>query len=554
MTLEEAKKIPRESDETDVLIVGGGPAGLSAAIRLKQLCNETGKELRVTLLEKGGEIGNHILSGAVMDPKGMNELFPNWKELGAPLRTAVTEDHTYFLTSQYAIPCPVIAHQQNHGNYIVSLSQVTKWMAEQAEQLGVEIYPGFSGSELLYDDAGAVVGVATGDQGIGKNGQPTSEFQRGMELRAPITLFAEGVRGSLTKQLLHKYQLAKNSETQTYGIGLKEVWEVSPEKFKKGSVTHTLGWPVDYWTYGGSFMYHWEDNKVAVGYVVGLDYKNPYMSPYQEFQRWKQHPSIRPVFEGGKCLAYGARAINEGGVQSLPELVFPGGALLGCGAGFLNVPKIKGSHNAIKSGILAAESAFDALKQDKKTGQVLQSYPVKVKDSWLYKDLYEARNIRPSFHWGLIPGILYSGIDWLFMKGREPWTLHHGAPDHERTEPAAQHQPIQYPKPDGVVSFDLLTNVARTGTNHNEDQPAHLKLTQANVAVDVNLKRYAGLESRYCPAGVYEFPKGPDGSQDRLQINAQNCIHCKTCDIKDPTQNITWTTPEGGGGPGYTIM
>lgn len=489
-----------------------------------------------------------------MDPKAITELFPNWKELGAPLHTTVTEDHTYFLTSQHAIPCPVIGHQQNHGNYIVSLSQVTKWMAEQAEQLGVEIYPGFAGSELLFNDEGAVVGVATGDQGIGKDGNPTNEFQRGMELRAPITLFAEGVRGSLTKQLLKKYNLNKNSDVQTYGIGLKEVWEVSPEKFKKGSVSHTLGWPMDYSTYGGSFMYHWEDNKVAIGYVVALDYKNPYLSPYQEFQRWKQHPLIRKTLEGGKCLSYGARAINEGGVQSLPDLIFPGGALLGCGAGFLNVPKIKGSHNAIKSGILAAESAFDALSKDKKEGQLLASYPDKVKNSWLYKELYEARNIRPAFNWGLIPGVLYAGIDWLLLKGREPWTFAHGRPDNEKTEVASKHQPIQYPKPDGVISFDLLTNVARTGTNHNEDQPAHLKLTDPKIPVDVNLKLYAGLESRYCPAGVYEYPKDQDGKQTRLQINAQNCIHCKTCDIKDPTQNITWTTPEGSGGPGYTIM
>jgi electron-transferring-flavoprotein dehydrogenase len=489
-----------------------------------------------------------------MDPKGINELIPNWKELGAPVRTAVTEDHTYFLTSKYAIPTPVVSHQQNHGNYIVSLGQVTKWMSEQAEQLGVEIYPGFSGSELLYDEKGSVVGVATGDVGVGKNGEPTSEFQRGMELRAPITLFAEGVRGSLTKQLLKKYQLNKNSDPQTYGIGLKEIWEVSPEKFKKGSVTHTLGWPMNYSTYGGSFMYHWEDNKVAVGFVVALDYHNPYLSPYQEFQRWKQHPAIRPIFEGGKCVAYGARAINEGGLQSLPELVFPGGALVGCGAGFLNVPKIKGSHNAIKSGMLAAESTFEALTKDKAVGQVLTSYPSRFKSSWLWKDLHEARNIRPVFNYGLVPGVLYAGIDWLFLKGREPWTFHHGAADNEKTEPASQHSPIDYPKPDGVISFDLLTNVARTGTNHNENQPSHLKLSDPTIAVDVNLQKFAGLESRYCPAGVYEFPKDQHGKQTRLQINAQNCIHCKTCDIKDPTQNITWTTPEGGGGPGYTMM
>jgi electron-transferring-flavoprotein dehydrogenase len=489
-----------------------------------------------------------------MDPKGINELFPNWKELGAPLRTEVTEDHTYFLTSKYAIPTPIIRHQQNHGNYIVSLGQVTKWMATQAEELGVEIYPGFAGSELLYDENGAVVGVATGDQGIGKNGLPTSEFQRGMELRAPVTLFAEGTRGSLTKQLLTKFQLTKDSEPQTYGIGLKEIWEVEPSKFKKGYVSHTLGWPMDFSTYGGSFTYHWEENKVSVGFVVGLDYQNPYLSPFQEFQRWKQHPAIRPLFEGGKCLSYGARALNEGGVQSLPKLAFPGGALLGCSAGFVNVPKIKGSHNAIKSGMLAAESTFEALTKDKSNGQTLKSYPEAVKNSWLYKDLYEARNIRPSFTWGLIPGILYSGIDWLFLKGREPWTLHHSAPDNQKTQPASAHSPIDYPKPDGKVSFDLLTSVARTGTNHNEDQPAHLKLTKPEIAVDVNLRTYAGLESRYCPAGVYEFPRDEATGKQRLQINAQNCIHCKTCDIKDPSQNITWTTPEGGGGPGYTMM
>lgn len=488
-----------------------------------------------------------------MDPKAITELIPNWKELGAPLRTEVTEDHTFFLTSQHAIPCPVIRHQQNHGNYIVSLGHVTKWMASQAEELGVEIYPGFSGSELLLDDKGAIVGVATGDQGIGKNGQPTGEFQRGMELRAPITLFAEGTRGSLTKQVISKYQLAKNSQPQTYGIGLKEIWEVEPSKFKKGYVSHSLGWPMDWKTYGGSFTYHWEDNKVAVGFVIGLDYENPYLSPYQEFQRWKQHPSIRTLLEGGKCLSYGARAINEGGIQSLPELVFPGGALLGCAAGFLNVPRIKGSHNAIKSGMLGAEAAFNALNKDKSNGQVLKQYPELVKSSWLWKELYEARNIRPAFHYGAVAGALYAGIDWLFLKGREPWTLSHGAPDHLKTGLAAQHQPIEYPKPDGKISFDLLTNVSRTGTNHNENQPAHLKLTKPEVAEQVNLAQYAGLESRYCPAGVYEFPKDEKGVA-HLQINAQNCIHCKTCDIKDPTQNITWTTPEGGGGPGYTMM
>lgn len=509
-------------------------------------------------------LGNHILSGAVMDPKALTELIPNWKELGAPLRTEVTEDHTYFLTSKYAIPCPVIRHQQNHGNYIVSLGQVAKWMSEQAEALGVEIYPGFAGSELLYNEKGEVVGVATGDQGIGKDGKPTSEFQRGMELRAPITLLAEGVRGSLTKQAMKKFNLDKNSEPQTYGIGLKEIWEISPEKFKKGSVTHTIGWPADMATYEGTFLYHWEDNKVALGLVVGLDYKNPYLSPYREFQKWKAHPSIRSLLEGGTCLAYGARAINEGGLQSLPELIFPGGALLGCAAGFLNVPKIKGSHNAIKSGKLAAESAFEALTKGKKTiaenaGEerapiLLSSYPDSVKNSWLYSELHEVRNIRPSFHWGLIPGMIYTGLDWLLMRGKEPWTLSHGAPDHKKTELASQHQPIEYPKPDGVITFDLLTNVARTGTNHNEDQPAHLRLTDPSIAVNVNLQQYAGLESRYCPAGVYEFPKDQNGNQTKLQINAQNCIHCKTCDIKDPSQNITWTTPEGGGGPGYTMM
>lgn len=499
------------------------------------------------------------MSGAVMDPKAITELIPNWKELGAPIRTKVTDDKTLFLTSTMAIPCPVITHQQNHGNYIVSLSQVTKWMSEQAEQLGVEIYPGFSGSELLYNDKGAVVGVATGDQGIGKDGKPTSEFQRGMELRAPITLLAEGVRGSLTKQAMKKFSLTKNSEPQTYGIGLKEVWEIKPENFKQGLVTHTVGWPASMKNYEGSFLYHWEDNKVALGLVVGLDYENPYLSPYREFQKWKHHPAISSVLEGGRCLSYGARAINEGGVQSLPELIFPGGALLGCAAGFLNVPKIKGSHNAIKSGKLAAESAYEAVMkiqdgQDVSGGVLLKSYPESVKNSWLYKELHEVRNIRPSFHWGLIPGMIYTGLDWLLMRGREPWTLSHGAPDHKRTLPADQCTPIEYPKPDGVLSFDLLTSVARTGTNHNEDQPAHLKLADPSIAVNVNLAKYAGLESRYCPAGVYEFPKDQDGKQNKLQINAQNCIHCKTCDIKDPTQNITWTTPEGGGGPGYTMM
>ncbi|KAI8064487.1 hypothetical protein BC940DRAFT_327117 [Gongronella butleri] len=545
-------------DETDVVIVGGGPSGLAAAIRLKQLANEADKDIRVMLVEKGGEVGAHILSGAVLEPRALNELIPDWKEKGAPLNTPVTHDSMKLLTKNMAIPLPHPPQMNNKGNYIVSLSQFVRWLGEQAEELGVEIYPGFAASEVLYNDDGSVRGVALNDVGLDKNFEPKDMYERGMHVNAKVTLFAEGCHGSLTKTLMNKFDLRKDSDPQQYGIGLKEVWEISPEKHVPGSVTHTIGWPADNQTYCGSFIYHLEPEKnlVALGLVVGLDYQNPYMSPYKEFQRFKHHPMVKELLEGGQCIAYGARALNEGGYQSIPKLVFPGGALIGCTAGFLNVPKIKGTHTAMKSGMLAAEAAFDKLATDEDLqGVVLDNYETKIQDSWVYQELYEVRNCKPSFNTALgnFGGILYSGIETLFLKGREPWTLRHKHADHQTLKPAAECTPIDYPKPDGVISFDLLTNVSRTGTNHAEDQPVHLRLRDKDVPVEQNLKIYDGPEGRFCPAGVYEFVDDEaNPGEKRLQINSQNCIHCKTCDIKDPSQNIDWTVPEGGGGPAYT--
>jgi electron-transferring-flavoprotein dehydrogenase len=545
---------PREAMEYDVVIIGAGPAGLSAAIRLKQLAEKQGREISVCVLEKGSEPGAHILSGAVMDPRAMTELFPDWKTAGAPLLTPVTEDRFLFLTEQSATAVPnwmLPGCFQNHGNYVISLGNVVRWLAQQAENLGVEIFPGFAAAEILYDDACAVVGVATGNLGVDKEGKPTGEFQLGMELRAKYTLFAEGARGHLGKQLISGYQLDKGRDPQTYGIGIKELWEIDPAKHQPGLVVHTAGWPLDSSTYGGSFLYHMENNQVVVGYVVGLAYENPYLSPYEEFQRYKTHPAIRGFFEGGKRLSYGARAITAGGLQSLPKLTFPGGALIGCDAGFLNASRIKGSHGAMKSGMLAAEAAFDAIAAERAQDE-LSAYTKAFEQSWLHEELHVARNFKPWMSKGLYTGTLMVGIDQLIFRGKAPWTLHHTHADHECLKPAAECQPIVYPKPDGTLTFDRLSSVFISNTNHNEHQPAHLTLKNADIPTQVNLAQYAGPESRYCPAGVYEYV-GESG-QERLQINAQNCVHCKTCDIKDPTQNIVWVTPEGGGGPNYPNM
>jgi len=561
MTQEEilAQFGPREAMEYDVVVVGGGPGGLATAIRIKQLAAEKGNDVSVVVLEKGSEPGAHILSGAVMDPKAMTELIPNWKELGCPLNQEVSGDDVLFLNETGSKRTPdwlLPRNFHNDGCYVVSLSNVVKWMAAHAESIGVEIFPGFTAAEVLYNEDGSVKGVATGNLGISKEGEPTDNFQLGMELHAKYTIFAEGARGHLGKQVISKYNLAEGRDPQSYAIGIKELWEVDPTKAKPGLVVHTSGWPMQDDAFGGGFLYHLEDNKVTLGFVLGLDYKNPWLSPFEEMQRWKTHPAIAAHLEGAKRIGYGARAINNGTPQALPKTVFPGGALIGCDAGYLNAARIKGSHAAIKSGMLAADAAYEAVSAGRANDE-LSAYPAAFEKSWLSKELNQYRNFKLWFKKGMLVGTLMTGIEqWLLPKlgiDTPPWTLHGNKPDHVNLEPASQHAQINYPKPDGKLTFDRLSSVFISNTNHEENQPAHLTLKDASVPVSINLAKFAGPESRYCPAGVYEFVKNDDNS-DRLQINAQNCVHCKTCDIKDPTQNIVWVTPEGGGGPNYSGM
>ena len=546
----------RESMQYDVVIVGAGPAGLTAAIRLKQLANKEGRDLSVCILEKGSEVGAHILSGAVIDPKALDELIPDWKDKGSPLTVPVTENLHWFLgeNGKFGIPHALLPpFMNNKGTYTLSLGNFCRWLAGQAEELGVEIFPGFPASEILFDEDGSVRGVATGDMGIARDGSHRPDYQPGMELHARYTFFAEGARGHLTKRLTELFKLREESGPQVFGLGIKELWEVPPDKHKPGRVIHTQGWPLtDAW--GGGFLYHQEAGQVALGFVVSLDYSNPYLSPFEEMQRWKTHPAIRAEIEGGRRLSYGARAINEGGYQAIPRLVFPGGALIGCAAGFVNVPRIKGTHTAMKSAMLAAEAAFEALSADR-SGDVLADYPVALHKSWVAKELKIVRNVQPAVaHWGGAIGTLYAGLDmWLGYLGLSlPWTLKHKA-DNTTLDRKEAAKPIDYPKPDGVLTFDRLSSVFVSNTNHEEDQPVHLTLKDADIPTTINLPVYAGPEQRYCPAGVYEFVDGENG-EPRLQINAQNCVHCKTCDIKDPTQNINWVTPEGGGGPNYPNM
>jgi electron-transferring-flavoprotein dehydrogenase len=546
----EPEIMERESMQFDVVIVGAGPAGLAAAIRLRQLAAQHGREVSVCVLDKASELGAHTLSGAVLEPRALNELLPDWRDKGAPLNTPVTRDRFVYLTAKRAFGLPTPPQMHNAGNYIVSLGNVVKWLGEQAEALGAEIYPGFAAAEVLHHEDGRVKGVATGAMGLDREGEPKVNFEPGMELHATYTLFAEGCRGSLTRDLEAKFGLRAGADPQTYAIGVKELWEVDTARHQPGLVVHTLGWPLDRRTYGGSFIYHLEGNQVAVGFVVGLDYQNPYLSPFEELQRFKTHPAIRGTFEGGRRICYGARALNEGGLQSIPKLVFPGGALIGCAAGFLNVPKIKGTHTAMKSGMLAAEAAFEALAQAEPP-PLLDGYPEAFRNSWVHEELFLARNIRPSFRFGLFGGLAYSGLDAYVLRGRAPWTMHHH-PDHTRLKPAREFQPIDYPKPDGKLSFDRLSSVYISNTNHDDDQPCHLRLVDPEVPIRLNLAEYDAPEQRYCPAGVYEIVQESAGP--RLQINFQNCVHCKTCDIKDPAQNIRWVVPQGGDGPNYVGM
>ncbi len=543
----------REAMEMDVVIVGAGPAGLAAAIRLMTEAKAKDREIGVCVLEKGSEVGAHILSGACVETRALDELISDWRDKGAPLKVEAADDRFVYLTETKAYRLPTPPPMKNHGNYIVSLANVCRWLAEQAEGLGVEIFPGFAAAEVLYDEAGRVKGVATNDVGVTKTGEQGPNYQPGMELHARCTLFAEGCRGSLARTLFERFDLRKDAQPQTYGLGVKELWEVDPAKHRPGRIEHTIGWPLDPKTYGGSWLYHFEDNLVSVGFVVGLDYTNPYLSPFDEMQRFKTHPKVRGLFEGGRRVAYGARALSEGGLQSMPKLTFPGGAIVGDAAGFLNVPKIKGTHTAMKSGMLAADAILTALEDDAERVEPT-TYPDLFKASWLHDELHGVRNARPAFKWGLWPAIAYNALDTYLLRGKAPWTLKHHGPDHAATKKASEVSPIAYPKPDGVLTFDRLSSVFLSNANHEEDQPAHLTLKDASVPIEVNLKEYDSPESHYCPAAVYEIVRDSDGNNPKLQINAQNCVHCKTCDIKDPTQNIVWVVPEGGGGPNYPNM
>ena len=541
----------RESMNFDVLIIGAGPSGLSASIKLAQLAKKNNKELNIGVVEKGSEVGAHILSGAVLETKALDELIPDWKSKNSPLKTEAKKDNFLLLTKNKSFRLPTPPQMKNDGNYIISLGNFCRWLAKQAEELGINIFPGFAASEILYHEkTNKVIGVRTGDQGMDKNGKHLENFQQGYDLFAKQTIFAEGCHGSLTKELINKYNLRKDSDPQTYGIGLKELWEIKPENHKLGETIHSIGWPLDNQTYGGSFLYYLENNQVSVGFVIGLDYKNPYLSPFDEFQRFKTHPLIKKIFEGSKRISYGARALNEGGFQSIPKLTVPGGLLVGCTAGFMNVPKIKGTHTAMKSGMIAAEEIFKNIFDVKKVE--INSYEEEIKKSWVWNELYRVRNIRPAFQLGFWPGLIYSAIDTFIFRGKAPWTLKHHD-DHKSLKEAKKSKKIDYPKPDGVITFDKLSSVFISNTNHAENQPCHLQLKDKNIPIEHNLENYDAPEQRYCPAGVYEIVDLEKNSP-KLQINAQNCVHCKTCDIKDPTQNINWVTPEGGGGPRYPNM
>lgn len=542
----------REAMEYDVVIIGAGPAGLSCAIRIKQLAQETGKDISVCILEKGSEVGAHLLSGAVFEPRALDELIPDWKEKGAPLHCKAQKDKFVFLTSKNCFPLPLPPQMKNHGNYIISLGELGRWLANEAENLGVEIFPGFAAAEILYNDNDAVVGVATGDMGLDKDNNKTDLFEPGIEIHAKQTIFSEGCHGSLSKELINKYNLRKDSNPQTYALGIKEIWEIPPEKHNEGNITHSVGWPMDKKTYGGSWIYHSPNNQISIGFVIGLDYKNPYLSPFEEMQRFKTHPTVSKLLENGRRISYGAKTLVEGGLQSLPKLTFPGGCLTGDSAGFLNVPKIKGNHAAIKSGMIAAESIFSCLhlKDIPDHGWECNCYQKNFESSWLYKELYKVRNIRPSFRWGLWLGMGHAAFQTAFG-WMLPYTLKNHA-DHEQLQEAKTAKEINYPKPDGSLTFDRLTSVQLSNTHHAENQPSHLKLKDADLPVQVNLPKYAEPAQRYCPAAVYEIIE--ENGEKKFQINSQNCIHCKTCDIKDPSQNITWTTPQGGDGPNYGNM
>ena len=542
----------REKMNFDVLIIGAGPSGLSAGIKLAQLAKQNNKKLNICIVEKGSEVGAHILSGAVLDPQSLNELIPNWRKKESPLITEAKTDQFLLFTKNSSYKLPTPPQMRNDGNYIISLGNFCRWLAKEAEELGINIFPGFAATKVLFAENNNVIGIRTGDLGIGKDGKKLENFQMGYDLFAKQTIFAEGCHGSLTKELIKKFNLRENSDPQTYGIGLKELWEIKPENHNLGNIIHSIGWPLDNNTYGGSFLYFLEKNQVSVGFVVGLDYKNPYLSPFDEFQRFKTHPKIKKIFDGGKRISYGARALNEGGLQSIPKLTFPGGLIIGCGAGFMNVPKIKGTHTAMKSAMVAAEEIFKNI-YNKNSNQEVFTYEEELKKSWVWDELYKVRNIRPSFKWGLIPGLIYSAIDTYIFRGKAPWTLKHHQ-DHQSLNKAKNSKIIEYPKPDGILTFDKLSSVYISNTNHEENQPCHLELKDKKIPIKYNLEHFDCPEQRYCPAGVYEIVKIGDTKEPKLQINAQNCVHCKTCDIKDPTQNINWVPPHGGGGPKYPNM